>query len=70
MIALLPIRGGTKLSSEQVGKTARNGTADEAFMAMELSAGTLAGRGGLVRYLPEFDRMQRSDLRPLYGVRL
>jgi putative acetyltransferase len=27
---------------------------DEAFMAMELASGALAGRAGLVRYLPEF----------------
>jgi len=28
---------------------------DESFMAMELRPGALAGRAGLVRYLPEFD---------------
>jgi putative acetyltransferase len=30
---------------------------DEAFMAVELSAGALAGRGGLARYLPQFDNV-------------
>ncbi len=28
---------------------------DEAFMALELHAGALAGRGGVVKYQPEFD---------------
>ena len=35
-------------------KSEYDGVPDEAFMVLELESGTLAGRGGVVKYQPEF----------------
>ena len=34
---------------------------EESFMALELRGGALAGRGGLVRYGPEFGEEENAD---------